>query len=163
LGRLGGCLADAIVALGKSRVLVNCHWSRQPLAKLCVVLALCCLALACNRSSIKLYPVKGKVTYKGQPTEGASIVFQPVDGVTPERPMAYGDAKADGTFELRTEHGAGAAAGDYQVLIMWYGSATGEVLDAKSKLPGKFADPEKPLLKATVKAEPTELEPFALN
>jgi hypothetical protein len=125
---------------------------------------LCLLAAGCNRSSIKLYPVKGKVTYKGQPTEGASIVFQPVGGVTPERPIAYGDVKADGTFELRTEpNGVGAAAGDYNVLIMWFGSATGEVLDAKSKLPAKYADPETPLLKATVKAEPTQLEPFALN
>jgi hypothetical protein len=144
-------------------VLGFCRGLRWPLAGLFALLAVCVLAAGCSRAPIKLYPVKGKVTYKSQPTEGASVVFQPVDGVTPERPMAYGDAKADGTFELRTEYGAGAAAGDYNVLIMWYGSATGEVLDAKSKLPAKFADPEKPLLKATVKTEPTELEPFALN
>jgi hypothetical protein len=137
---------------------------RRPIARLFALLLLCLLAAGCNRSSIKLYPVKGKVTYKDQPTEGASIVFQPVDGVTPERPIAYGDVKADGTFQLRTEpHGEGAAAGDYKVLIMWYGSASGEVLDAKSKLPAKYADPENPLLKATVKAEPNELEPFALK
>ena len=95
--------------------------------------------------------------------DGPSVVFQPVEGVAPERPIAYADAKADGTFQLRTEHGEGAPAGDYKVLIMWYGSATGEVLDAKSKLPAKYADPENPLLKATIKAEPNELETFALN
>jgi len=144
-------------------VLVFCRGLRAPFARLLAVLLLCLLAAGCNRSSIKLYPVNGKVTYKDQPTEGASIVFQPVDGVAPERPMAYGDVKADGTFQLRTEHGAGAAAGDYKVLIMWYGSSSGEVLDAKSKLPAKYADPEKPLLTATVKAGPTELEPFAVK
>ena len=144
-------------------MLVFCRGLRRPLAKLFFVLLLCSLAVGCNRSAIKLYPVNGKVTYKDQPTEGASVVFQPVEGVTPERPMAYGDAKADGTFQLRTEHGTGAAAGDYNVLIMWYGSASGEVLEAKSKLPGKYADPEKPLLKATVKAGPNELETFALK
>ena len=140
-------------------MLVLSRGLRQSLATLLV----CLLAAGCNRSSIKLYPVKGKVTYKDQPTEGASIVFQPVDGVTPERPMAYGDVKADGMFQLRTEHGEGATAGDYKVLIMWYGSSSGEVLDAKSKLPAKYANPESPLLTATVKAEPTELEPFALK
>jgi hypothetical protein len=144
-------------------VLVLSRGLRQSLAGLFAVLLVCLLDAGCNRSSIKLYPVKGKVTYKDQPTEGASIVFQPVEGVTPERPMAYGDVKADGTFQLRTEHGEGATAGDYQVLIMWYGSASGEVLDAKSKLPAKYADPENPLLKATVKSEPNELEPFALK
>jgi hypothetical protein len=119
---------------------------------------------ACNRSTLKLHPVKGKVTYKDKPTEGASVVFQPVNGVSAEHPMAYADVKADGSFQLRTEpHGEGAVAGEYHVLIMWYGSASGEVLDAKSKLPAKFADPANPILKATVKEGPNELEPFALQ
>ncbi len=122
------------------------------------------LSGACNRSTLKLHPVKGNVTYKGKATEGASVVFQPVNGVSAEHPMAYADVKGDGTFQLRTEpHGAGAVAGEYNVLIMWYGSATGEALDAKSKLPAKYADPANPILKATVKEGPNELEPYALQ
>jgi hypothetical protein len=137
---------------------------RRPLVNVLAVALACLVAGACNRSSIKLYPVKGKVTYKGQPTEGASIVFQPVDGATPEKPMAYGDVKADGTFSLRTEpHGEGAVAGDYNVMILWYGSTTGEAQDAKSKLPAKYGDSANPILKATVKEGPNELEAFALN
>ena len=128
------------------------------------VVLLCLLATACKRSPVKLYPVKGKVTYKDQPTEGASIVFQPVDGVTPTQPMAFADVIADGTYQLRTDpHGEGAAAGDYHVMIMWFGSASGDVLDAKSKLPAKYSDPASPLLKATVKEGPNELETFALK
>ncbi len=149
---------------GRLEGLVNRRCLRQPLARFFAVLVLCLLAAACNRSSLKLHPVKGKVTYKEQPTEGASIVFQPVEGVTPERPMAHADVKADGTFQLRTEpHGEGAVVGDYNVLIMWFGSASGEALDAKSKLPAKYADPASPLLKATVKEGPNEIEPFALK
>ncbi len=122
------------------------------------------LSGACNRSTLKLHPVKGNVTYKDKPTEGASVVFQPVNGVSAEHPMAYADVKADGTFQLRTEpHGEGAVAGDYNVLVMWFGSATGEALDAKTKLPAKFADPANPILKATVKEGSNELEPFALQ
>ena len=96
--------------------------------------------------------------------EGAQVVFQPVGGVTPEAPMAYGTAGADGSFSLTTvPHGPGAAAGDYNVTIMWFASATGDALDAKSKLPAKYADSTKPIIKATVKAEKNELEPFALQ
>ena len=135
----------------------------RPLLRFLLVSLLCLAAAACNTAAIKLYPVKGKVTYKDQPTEGANIVFQPVEGVTAERPMAYGDVKADGTFALRTEHGEGAAAGDYNVMILWYGSSTGEAMDAKSKLPAKYGDSANPILKATVKEGPNELEPFALK
>ena len=78
--------------------------------------------------------------------------------------MAYGTAAADGSFALRTEpHGEGAVAGDYNVMVMWFSSATGDALDAKSKLPAKYADASKPQLKATVKAATNELEPFRLN
>lgn len=122
------------------------------------------LTTACKQSSVKLHPVKGKVTYKNKPTEGASVVFQPVNGVSADHPMAYADVKADGSFQLRTEpQGEGAVAGDYNVLIMWFGSATGEAIDAKTKLPAKFADPANPILKATVKEGPNELEPYALQ
>ena len=50
---------------------VSLRWSL--LAISCVAL----LASACNKSSIKLYPVRGQVFYKNQPATGAQIVLQP--------------------------------------------------------------------------------------
>jgi len=139
---------------------------------LAVVATLCCSA--CNKSSLKLYPVHGKVLYKGQPVEGAQVVFQPqseeaaAEGdsseSTPAQPMAYGTVGADGSFVLRTEpHGEGAVPGDYKVLITWYGADPRDPEQHVSKLPAKYADPANPVLKATVKAENNELAPFKLN
>src|SRR5437762_1311865 len=49
--------------------------SRLPLAVL--LLASVTLVAACNKSSVKLFPVKGKVLFKDQPAEGAQVVFLP--------------------------------------------------------------------------------------
>src|SRR5262245_45245276 len=92
---------------------------------------------ACNKSSIKLYPVRGQVFYKNQPASGAQIVLQPqeqpgADDAKKSQAMAHGTVGTDGSFVLRTEpHGEGAVPGKYNVLITWY--------DADPK------DPEKPV------------------
>lgn len=138
-------------------------FARRAAAALLVVLV-GSLVPACNRSSMKLYPVSGKVLVKDQPADGAQVVFQPVGGATPEKPAAYGTAGADGSFKLRTEpHGDGAAAGDYDVMVMWMAVDPKDEMGRIAKLSGKWADPAKPLLKATVKESKNELEPFRLN
>jgi hypothetical protein len=135
---------------------------RLALAGLLVLAGL--TASACNSSSLKLYPVTGKVLYKDQPADGAQVVFQPTGGATPEKPMAYGTVGADGSFNLRTEpHGEGAVPGDYDVLVTWLSVNPKDEEARITKLPAKWADPAKPLLKATVKESNNELEPFRLN
>ena len=60
-------------------------------------------------------PVRGAVTYKGKPVEGASVVFSPV---TPGNPGASGTTDANGEFVLQTfEDEDGAVPGQYQVGI----------------------------------------------
>lgn len=127
---------------------------------------------ACKKSSVKLYPVKGKVLFKGQPAEGAQVVFRPAaenagGGSPPNTTQSnpYADVRADGTFVLRTEpHGEGAPAGDYVVMISWYTRSDPEdPLSSKSKLPAKYADPTNPILKATVKESDNDLPPFDLK
>jgi hypothetical protein len=113
---------------------------------------------------MKLYPVSGKVLVKDQPADGAQVVFQPTGGATEQKPMAYGTVAADGSFKLRTEpHGEGAAPGDYDVMVTWMAVDPKDEMGRIAKLPGKWADPAKPLLKATVKESNNELEPFRLN
>src|SRR4051812_40782169 len=46
-----------------------------------------------------LIPVKGKVTYKGQPVTKGVVRFEPDSGFGR---MASGELKSDGTFELAT-------------------------------------------------------------
>jgi hypothetical protein len=111
--------------------------------------------------------VKGKVLFKGQPAEGAQVVFRPPneDPNAKPQPNPYGDVRADGSFTLRTEpYGDGAPAGDYIVMISWYTRSDPEdPLTSKSKLPAKYADPTNPILKSTVKEGSNELPPFDLK
>jgi hypothetical protein len=137
-----------------------------------VIFTLLSVVAACKKSSAKLYPVKGKVLFKGQPAEGAQVVFRPVAENAPggsppaaSQPSPFGDVKADGTFTLRTEPGGeGAPVGDYNVMISWYTRTNPEdPLSSKSKLPAKYADQTNPVLKATVKEGTNELEPYDLK
>jgi hypothetical protein len=123
--------------------------------------SLALLVASCSDSGPTLYPVSGKVLYNGQPADGAIVVLHPAD---PKAPMPSGTAGADGSFTLRTHpHGEGAPAGDYSVVITWFPPNSREVENPKNKLPARYAEPAQSGLKATVKAGPTELEPFKLT
>jgi len=124
----------------------------------------------CNKSPVKLFPVTGKVLFKDQPAEGAQVVFHPAaetdssaDPATkPKTP--FGTVQADGTFKLYTDpYGDGAPAGDYVVMITWYGASPRNSEQAVNKLPAKYSDPSNPLLKVTVKEGKNELEPFQIK
>ena len=120
-----------------------------------------------NRSAVKLHPVRGQVFFKDQPAEGAKVVFLPAG----EENAAYRGARpsatvsADGSFEMFTEpHGIGAPAGEYAVLITWFPPRDENPnANPKNKLPNKYGDQAKPLLKATVKEGENTLEPFKLT
>ena len=61
-----------------------------------------------------MIPVKGKVTYKGQPVTKGVVQFEP-DGYG--RP-ARGQLQSDGTFELTTfKPGDGVVAGEHRISI----------------------------------------------
>lgn len=68
---------------------------------------------SCGSDRPATVEVKGKVTYKNQPVEGAAVMFQSTTG----KP-ATGETDAEGNFTLRT-FGAndGAVPGDYVVTI----------------------------------------------
>jgi len=121
----------------------------------------------CTESSITLYPVKGRVLFKDQPAEGAQVVLLPAGDENAQfrgaRPAAT--VSADGSFELQTDlHGVGAPVGEYAVLSTWFPPRDENPnSNPKNKLPNKYSDPGKPLLKATVKEGENTLEPFKLT
>jgi len=121
----------------------------------------------CDKSSLKLYPVRGQLFFKDQPAEGAKVVFLPAGDENAQfrgaRPAAT--VAANGSFEMQTEpHGAGAPVGDYVVLITWFPPRDENPnANPKNKLPNKYGDPSNPLLKATVKEGENTLEPFKLT
>lgn len=61
-------------------------------------------------------PVSGTVIYKGEPVEGASIAFIPVDQANGQN--ANGRTDAQGVFQMGTFKGTdGVVAGSYKVMI----------------------------------------------
>jgi hypothetical protein len=95
-----------------------------------------------------LIPVKGKVTYKGQPVAKGRVKFAP-DGYG--RP-AYGQLHSDGSFVLTTEkEGDGVVAGEHRVIV----TDTG-IKSPKDALAAKWANRAASGLTANVDAEHNE-------
>jgi hypothetical protein len=119
----------------------------------CVVVLLVATA-GCGASEgpgTRIVPVKGKVTFKGQPLTKGVIKFRPVD----QGREASGTIQRDGTFVLSTfKEGDGAALGLNQVSIRFTG--------AKEIIPKKYLAFLTSKLEAEVTLEKTEFT-FELN
>jgi hypothetical protein len=125
-------------------------------------------ALACSScGSSGLYPVSGLVTYKGQPAEGAVVFFRRTGADPLNEQTIMGIVRQDGSFTLVCgSMGEGAPPGEYAVLVEWRQSsnqAKGQAQKGPDRLEGRYADPNRPLLHAVIKAERNELAPFELT
>jgi hypothetical protein len=93
-------------------------------------------------------PVKGKVTYKGEPVTKGSITFEPEFGRD-----AHAQIQSDGSFVLTTYKDAdGAVPGHHRVAV----SGTG-IKSPKDALAKKWASVSSSGLEADVDAEHAEL------
>src|SRR5439155_9511032 len=129
-------------------------------------IGICCLGfgISCTGGA-KPNSVRGKVTYKGAPVDGASVIFHPRGQAGPDvvRPVAV--TAADGTFSLRTAGVEGAPPGEYDVTVIWEkpppGGWTGE--NREDALRGRYSRPGQSGLKATVQPGNNDLAPFDLK
>ena len=128
-----------------------------------------CAAAGCSSKTDReaVYPVRGVVTYQGKPAADAivSLYVKGGDGTPRTRPS--GRAGADGSFAVGTYFGDdGAPPGEYAVVVTWHPlkpDGTGQLAYAgPDRLGGKFADPAKTPLKATV-GEGENTLPIDLN
>jgi hypothetical protein len=121
-----------------------------------------------------LYPVSGRVTYNGEPAQGAVVFLVRSLGDLEDkrsplnRQMLMGVVQPDGSFTIDCGVlGKGAPPGDYSVLIKWaYDHRLGRAPPAvarKDRLDGRFADPGHARLRAVIKAESNQLPPFELS
>jgi len=115
-----------------------------------------------------VYPIKGKVLYKGKPVTGGTVVFELAGGDTPESKATRGAApfratgriEADGSFGLRAFPGIeGVPAGRYKVGISsipprFEGNLFDHAASAQKGNPdvlhGRYADPRTSGLQAQV-------------
>ena len=143
------------------------------------------LAAACSGcgESNGLYPVHGRVEYKGEPASGATVSFFPKDAAAATRGLVpRGEVASDGSFRLDCgDLGRGAEPGQYAVLVEWregplrthrldtaksVGKAAARegkpLLIADDRLKGRYFDIAHPRLTAEVKAGRNDLPAFVL-
>jgi hypothetical protein len=127
------------------------NWTRDGMASAVVAVLLAPLwgcGPAGNGTHATLIPVKGKVTYKGQPVTKGTVKFEPDDVGRP----ASGKVQSDGTYVLSTyQEGDGVIAGHHLVSISGTGSQRGKEL-----IPKKYTQRTTSKLTADVDAEHTE-------
>lgn len=102
------------------------------------------------------YPTTGVVNYKGQPVEGATVIF--VGGGTKGSRSAAGRTDATGKFQLTTiDENDGCVEGNMQVVIIKSESpaepdpTTGKIPPMKVLIPTKYGDASTSGLEAGVK------------
>ena len=132
---------------------------------LCLPATLALVCASCGNKN-NIYPVSGKVTYKGAPAAGATVFLRRQGGEPMNDHLIMGIVQEDGFFELVCGSlGKGAYAGEYDVMIEWKrvtGQRKGGPQHGPDQLKGRYADPKRPRLHAVVRAEANELPPFEL-
>jgi hypothetical protein len=155
-------------------------------------LSLFTICASCSHSGPGLYPVRGTVTYKGEPAAGAIVYFHQKGGSSglPQGLIPTGIVDSSGNFTLKSgELGSGAPAGNYTVLVQWpdesvsvakaaqesaktSAAKAAEQIKARKmkldkipsdRLKGRYATADRPLLTAEVKAESNTLPAFDLQ
>jgi hypothetical protein len=133
----------------------------------CLSTPLVLTCASCGRSNT-IYPVSGRVLCDGVPAKGA-VVFFHRRGVNPmDEHVVMGIVQDNGCFELVCGPlGKGAPPGEYDVLVEWKQTSKykgkGLVRRMPDNLSGRYADRQRPLLRATVEAKRNELPPFQLT
>jgi hypothetical protein len=113
------------------------------------------------RNSNGLYPVRGKVLYRGEPAVGAAVYFHRKDVADPlQEQTSQGIIGQDGAFELAGANGKGALPGEYAVLIEWKDATRRKAPD---RFRGRYMNANSPPFTVEVKAEKNHLPPFDLH
>lgn len=112
-----------------------------------------------------VHPVQGKVFVQKKPAVRAFVLFVPLnEPANSTDPRPHAEVKEDGSFALSTYgDDDGAPPGEYVVTIIWPGRAIADAQeDVDDRLYGRYADPKRSKLRATVKEGKNELDPFQL-
>jgi hypothetical protein len=135
-----------------------------------LIAGICLVAAGCGESgAVKVYPVKGKVMFKGKPlVGGGSIALVPLTNQPGK--TAGGRIADDGTFTLTTyKEGDGSMTGEFRVNVFQEvfkeGKNSGDGQPASraqadvppaDRIPEICQDPKNSPLKLEVKAAPQE-------
>jgi hypothetical protein len=116
------------------------------------------LAAGCGSDADRLTSVRGKVSYKGVPLPGGTIVFTPDAARGNSGPLARAEIRPDGTYLLRTGDRPGAVPGWHRVTVAAVEApGTAPALQRytvpRTLLPERYRDPEMSGLACEVKPD----------
>jgi hypothetical protein len=144
-----------------------CLSVKRSLTTTLAVLPAVLLASCGTRHAGSVFPVRGKVLFRGMPAVGAQVAFHPLEKAEGVRPVPQAAVGPDGSFVLSTyTRHDGAPPGRYAVTILWPSGSFQEedgTLSGPDQLQGRYADPQKTPLRCEVRAAANEPDPFRLQ
>ncbi len=114
-----------------------------------------------------LQPVSGRVLYRGEPAENATVVLHPTEDGRHDALKPFGTTGPDGRFQISTyETHDGASQGEYRVTIVWPEAPpinSPDFASGEDRLGNQYTDPRHTPWQVQVKQQPLELEPFEVD
>jgi hypothetical protein len=115
------------------------------------------LLAGCQQGKTPLAPVHGRISYRGTPLQGGTVVFTPDASRGTTGPLAQAEIQSDGSYSLRSEQGYGAVPGWHRVTVAAVYAAAdpagGEHFAVPHSLvPDRYRDPQLSGLVCEVKA-----------
>lgn len=112
---------------------------------------------------LPVYPVKGRVTFKGEPMPFAIVTFYPANQPFAQALKSRATADQDGYFQLTTyERNDGAPEGEYAAVLYVPLKQPDpyelEVPNPPDRLKHAYIDPAKSKLRFTVRPEPNVID-----
>jgi hypothetical protein len=111
--------------------------------------------LGCGGDGLRRVPVKGKLTAKGGPIAGATVLFMPADETKGEGGIGTADSEGNFTLTGSRRGDAGVVPGKYKVRVSRFMNKDGSVLPADHKqadyphavesVPAPYSAPDSPL------------------
>jgi hypothetical protein len=110
------------------------------------------LLVGCGTDGPRLAVVRGKVSYRGTPLHGGTIVFTPDTLRGDDGPIARAEIQADGSYALKTGPFPGANPGWYRATVVsLVEPVPGSGGRPQSLLPSRYRDPEQSGLSFQIK------------
>ncbi|MGE3637216.1 MAG: hypothetical protein AB7G28_01570 [Pirellulales bacterium] len=149
------------------RLAIGRQKSSQPL-RFVGLLIVVALVSGCSSEAPRLpvFPVKGKVTYKGQPADGAQVVLFPVNTEVAAEIAPSARVQKDGSFAITAyDSGDGAPEGDYVVTLSWRKVVKDKAGDyaGPNVIPKQYGSAATSPVKVSVKGAPTEIPLIAIK
>jgi hypothetical protein len=137
------------------------------LASVAATLLLAVTTAGCGKAEperVAVFPTTGKITFKGQPTIGATVLLHP-KAPQEKVPAPRASVAPDGTFKLSTFNtGDGAPEGEYVLTVKWYKPVKngGDVVSGPNVIPAKYTQAESSTIVVRVAAGENSLDPIKL-